>query len=62
MKIIIHTERIIPDEEYLKDWFVEMERQTDIPVSVLARLKQSGSATWETKDSPHIVTTTYEIR
>jgi hypothetical protein len=61
MKIIIHTERIVPNEEYLNDWFIEMEKRTDIPVSVLRRLKESGRSTWETKYGPNIVTTKYKI-
>lgn len=60
-KIIIHTERIIPDEEYLQDWFIEMKK-SEIPTSVLEQLKESGDAVWETKDGPHKVTTMYRIK
>ena len=60
-KLIIHTERIIPSEKYLKDWFIAMAENTDIPDSVLMELKEYGLATWETKLSKDIVSTTYKI-
>lgn len=59
-RIIIHTERIIPSDEYLQEWFEEMEK-TEIPPYVLSCLKESGKASWETRDGIYQVTTTYRI-
>jgi hypothetical protein len=56
MKIIIHTERIIPNDDYLKDWFESM-RNTAIPRDLLNQLRETNQATWES----HNCKTTYEI-
>ena len=60
-KIIINTERIIPDNTYLNEWFDAME-ETDVPRAVLSLLRESGHATWATIDGQNQVTTTYEIK
>lgn len=59
-KMVIHTERILPDETYLNEWMEEMSK-TAIPMEVLGDILKTGKGTWKTNDGANIVQTAYEI-
>ena len=60
-KIIIHTERVFPDETYLLEWLDEMAK-TVIPRKTLDDIVQTGRGVWRTNDGTNIVITTYELK
>jgi hypothetical protein len=59
-KMIIHTERVLPDETYFSEWLEEMAK-TAIPMSVLEDLMKNGKAVWQTSDGVNTVQTTYTL-
>lgn len=58
-KLIMHTERVIQDENMFNEWIDRMKSIS--PTYVWRNIKDKGLSVWETSNEEDLVKTTYKL-